>query len=152
MRRQTGATLVELIISVVIIATLSTSAMMLIAQTTGRSADPVIRIQAIAIAEAYMEEIISQPLGDPAGGDTGGPEAGETRAVYDDVTDYHGLSDTGGAFDQDANPVSGLEAYNVAVSVTDGTLNGVAAKRIQVAVSHDANPSVVYPLVSYRLN
>jgi MSHA pilin protein MshD len=149
MRRQTGATLVELIISVVIIATLSTSAMMLIAQTTGRSADPVIRIQAIAIAEAYMEEILSQAF--PGPGDVG-PEAGETRAVFDDIADYNGLADSDGAYDQNANPVSGLEAYNIAVSVADSTLNGAPAKRIRVAVSHDADPVAVYPLVAYRLN
>jgi MSHA pilin protein MshD len=151
MRREYGTTLIELVVSVMIIATVATAAMMLVAQTTGRSADPLIRIQAIAIAEAYMAEILAQPLTDPAGGDTGSSEAGETRAVFDDLTDYAGLSDHGGAVDQNGAPIDGLDGYNIDVSVTDAMLNGAAARRIEVVVGHDADPSVTFPLVAYRV-
>ncbi len=151
-RRQTGTTLVELVVAMVIISIVATSAMMLIMRTAGSSADPLIRIQAIAIAESYMEEILAQALLDPSGGDTGGPEAGEVRATYDDVTDYHGLADNNGAFDQAGNAIAELAGYNVAVSVSNATLNGGAAKRIAVTVSYDGDADFTFPLTAYRLN
>ena len=151
-RRQAGATLIELVVSVVIIATVATSAMMLVVRTAGSSADPLIRVQALAIAEAYMEEILAQALTDPAGADTGATEPGESRAVFDDVTDYHNLADTAGAIDQTGSPIAGLNAYNVAVSVTDSTLNGATAKRILVTVTHDGNPQFSLPIAAYRIN
>lgn len=152
MTRESGATLVEMVISIVVISVTVTGVMMVVFQTSGRSADPLIRVQAIAIAESYMEEILAQPLTDPAGGDTGGAESGETRSTFDDVTDYQGLADTAGAVDQAGNAIAGLEAYNVTVQLTDTALNGDAAKRILVTVSHDGVTAFGLPLVAYRLN
>ena len=152
MRLQTGATLIELVVSVVIIATVATSAMMVVVRTAGSSADPLIRVQALAIAEAYMEEILTQALIDPAGSDTGAAEPGESRSVFDDVTDYHNLADLAGAVDQSGALIAGLDAYNVVVSVGDSTLNGAAAKRILVTVTHDGDPNFSLPLVAYRIN
>jgi MSHA pilin protein MshD len=149
-RRQSGATLIELLVSVVIISVVATSAMMLVAQTAGRSGDPLLRTQAIAIAEAYMEEILLQPLIDPSGGNLNGHDMSETRPTFDDVTDYHNLSDTGGAVDQYGNTIPGLESYEVEVDVSDSSINGEPAKRIQVSVRHKGRPDVVYPLVAYR--
>lgn len=151
MSRQKGATLIELVVSVVIIAIVSTAAMMLVARTVGSSADPMIRTQAIAVAEAYMEEILAQALTDPAGGDTGAAETGETRATYDDVTDYHNLADVSGAVDQTGLAVAGLEAYNVHVTVSNGAVNGTVAKRILVNVTHDGDATFSFPLVAYRI-
>jgi MSHA pilin protein MshD len=152
MTRESGATLVEMVVSVVVISITVTGVMMVIYQTSGHSADPLIRTQAIAIAESYIEEILAQPLTDPAGGDTGGSESGETRSTFDDVTDYHGLADTAGALDQAGNAIAGLEGYNVTVQLTDATLNGDAAKRILVTVTHDGVTAFSFPLVAYRLN
>ena len=148
----TGATLIELIVSIVILSVAAVGILMVITNTTLSSANPMIRAQGTAILQAYMEEILSQPLIDPAGSDTGGAEAGETRADYDDVTDYNGLADTTGARDQQGNLISGLEGYNVAVSVTDTTLNGSNAKRILVTVSYDGDPGFSIPAAAYRLN
>ena len=75
-RKQLGTTLVELIVSIVILSISATGIMMVITQTTINSANPLIRSQATAIAQAYMEEILSQPLLDPAGSDTGSAESG----------------------------------------------------------------------------
>lgn len=151
--RQRGATLIELVVSVVIISIVATSAMMLVANTVGRSGDPLIRAQAIAIAEAYMEEIVAQPLTDPEGSDTGGVEVGEDAArrdLYDDITDYDVVNDSG-ANNQYGTAVTGLEGYGVEVSVTDATLNGSPAKRILVEVTHAGDSDFVLPLVGYRL-
>ncbi len=126
--------------------------MMVITNTTLNSANPMIRAQGTAIVQAYMEEILSQPLTDPAGSDTGAAEAGETRATYDDVTDYHNLNDATGARDQTGSLIAGLQGYNITVSVTDTTLNGSAAKRILVTVTYDGDPGFSIPVAAYRLN
>jgi MSHA pilin protein MshD len=152
LQRQTGATLIELVVSTVIIAITVTAVMMVIAQVARSSADPMHRVQATAIAQAYMDEILSQHLDDPDGGELGGPEPGETRASFDDVADYHRLDDAAGAVDQTGVAIGGLEGYNVSVAVTATTIQGFPAKRIQVSVGFDGDPDFVVPLVSYRLN
>jgi MSHA pilin protein MshD len=151
--RQQGATLIELIVSVVIISIVATSAMMLVANTVGRSGDPLIRTQAIAIAEAYMEEMVALPISDPEGGDTGGIEVGEDparRDLYDDITDYAVVNDSG-AKNQYGAAVAGLESYGVEVTVADTTLNGSPAKRMLVEVTHAGDDAFVLSLVGYRL-
>jgi len=148
---QRGATLVELVVSIVIISISVTGVMMVISNVTRTSADPMIRVQASAIAQAYMEEILSQPISDPDGGETGGAELGETRPNFDDVADYNGLSDSSGAIDQNGNPMAGLGAYNVTVSVTDSTLGGQPAKRIAISVSFDGDVDFALALSSYRM-
>ena len=137
--RQLGATLVELIVSILILSVSAVGIMMLITNVTANSANPVIRAQATAILQAHLEEILAQPLTDPSGTDIGGAEPGETRDTYDDVNDYDAISDTTGVKDQSGSVISGLEGYNVKVDVTDSALNGIASKRIEVIVSYDAD-------------
>ena len=149
---QTGASLIEMVISILIISISVTAVMMVVTQVGRSSADPMIRTQAAAIAQAYMDEILVQALDDPDGGEVGGPESGETRATFDDVADYHGLSDGSGALDQSGSPITGLEGYNVDVTVAAATIGGYPAKRIRVAVGFDADPSLIVPLVAYRMN
>jgi len=145
---QCGATLVELIISIVVLSVSAVGIMMVITQTTISSANPMIRAQGTAIAQAYMEEILSKRY--PAPGDNG-PETGESRSNYDDVADYNGLSDTMGARDHNGTVITGLEGYNVAVSVSSTTLNGTAARRILVTVTYDGLSQFSLPLAAYRL-
>jgi MSHA pilin protein MshD len=152
LRKAQGATLVELVVSIVILSISVTGVMMVIAQTTRASADPMIRTQATAIAQAYLEEILSQPLVDPSGADSGGAEAGEARATYDDINDYHGLDDDNGALDQAGNAITQLSAYNVAVAVQATTLAGSPAQRIGVTVTHDGVPDFQVQIAAYRLN
>lgn len=129
-----GATLVELLVSIVIVAIAASTILGVLAMTTAASADPMIRHQAAAIAEAYLEEVLLKPLSDPDGVD------GEAvRADFDDLDDYDGLSDAG-ARDQFGSPIAGLDAYNVAISVVpSAALAGVPAVdalRVDVIVSH----------------
>lgn len=147
---QQGATLVELIVSIVILSITSVGVMMVITNATLSSANPMIRAQATAIAQAYMEEILSKAYPDAA--DSGTAEAGETRAVYDDITDYNGLSDHTGARDQQGNLIAGLEGYNIKVDVTDATVNGSNGKRIHVSVGYDADATFDVPLTAYRFD
>lgn len=143
-----GFTLIELIVAMVVISVALVGVLSVINYTTAHSADPVLRQQAIAIAEAYMEEIALKSYADP---DVDG-EA--TRDLYDDVDDYDGLADSG-ARDQTDTPISGLEAYLVDVSVAAPQDfgpggSGVTGKKIVVTVTNPAGESLT--LASYRAN
>jgi len=144
--RQTGATLIELVAAIVVIA-VGVGGLMLAITATGRhSADPMITEQAIGIAQTYMEEIMLQAYTDP-----GGPvELG--RADFDDVDDYNGLNDVG-ARDQLGNPIAGLGAYTIVVTVAaPALLNGELAKQIDVSIDHAAFAGIPLTLTSFRTN
>lgn len=144
--RQRGVTLVELLVSIVIVSIAASTVLGVISMTTAGSADPMIRHQAAAIAEAYLEEILLKPIDDPDGVD------GEAaRADFDDLDDYDGLADAG-ARDQFGAPIAGLADYSIAVAVgSSAALPGVPgadASRIDVVVSHASDVNFV--LSGYR--
>jgi MSHA pilin protein MshD len=143
-RNQSGVTLVELILSMVIISIALVGIFSVINLTVSHSADPVLQHQAIAIAEAYLEEIQLQSYADPNSSNTG-----ETRASFDNVDDYNGLNDVG-ARNQQSYSLSKLSAYTVTVAVVDQAVVGLPAKKISVTVI-DPNASSL-TLVGYRFN
>jgi MSHA pilin protein MshD len=163
--RAHGVTLVELVVAIAIIGTGVAGILAVMEVTTRRSADPMIMQQAQLIAESYLEEILLKKFYDP---DTNNvcpaPEA--SRADYDNVCDYNGLNNSTGALDQFGNTVSGLESYNVAVTVTadntvtlgppgPGEINNTGALRVlrvNVVVTHDNFGGVSVPLTGYRVN
>ena len=148
-------TLIEVLVTIVVIGIAATSIMSVFISTVKTSADPLIQQQAVSIAEAYMEEIQSQHFADPVAVETGGAEAGETRASYNDIQDYDGLSDTG-AKDQNNVAIAGLTDYGVTVSVTAQSLSGTTtiaasdSRRIDITVTH----TVIDPIVlsGFRTN
>lgn len=124
--RQRGITLLELIFFMVIVGLAMAGIFSAINYNVQHSADPVVKKQALAIAEAMLEEIEMMPFtycdpNDPlaatasstAGCTAGvggvndesrlplGPETGETRysttTPYDNVSDYNGFSMASGA-------------------------------------------------------
>jgi MSHA pilin protein MshD len=139
--RQSGFTLIEIIVTIVVLSVAATAIMSMFTNTIRTSADPMIQQQALSIAEAYMEEIMSKPFNDPGGGD------GETaRSSFDDVDDYNSLNDVG-AEDENGNPIPILSAYTVTVTVTpNANLNGITdALRIRVSVDHTGlDPIVIH--------
>jgi len=144
---QRGVTLVELIVSIVIVATAVGAILNVLSSNLGRSADAFITLQAGAIAEAYLEEIRLRPFTDPDGID------GEANRIdFDDLDDYDGLVDNG-ARDQFDNPIAGLNNYSVNVTVVaSAALPGVPAvdsRRIDVRVIQA--PYVDFTLSSYRI-
>lgn len=133
-------TLIELILSMVIISVALIGVLSVINVTVSHSADPLVQHQAIAIAESYLEEILLQAY---SGGSSG------ARADYDDVDDYNGLSDMG-VHDQAGYAVAGLTQYNVTVAVSAATAltDGVNAKQISVTVNGPGVSNL--RLVGYR--
>ncbi|MDX1516205.1 MAG: prepilin-type N-terminal cleavage/methylation domain-containing protein [Woeseiaceae bacterium] len=145
-RPQHGATLIELLVSIVIVAIAASAVLGVLSMTTAASADPMIRHQAAAIAEAYLEEILLKPLTDPDGVD------GEAaRADFDDLDDYDGLVDAG-ARDQFGNAIAGLADYSVGISVAPSAalppVPAADAIRVDVVVTHSNDVNFV--LSGYR--
>jgi MSHA pilin protein MshD len=142
-KQQTGATLIELIVSIVIISNALAGVLGIINLTVLHSADPIVQQQAIAIAESYIEEITALPVVDP-----GGANAGGNRAIFDNVNDYNGLNDNG-VIDQDGNAIANLANYNVSIAIANRTINGLANMReITVTVQRPGTASI--SLVAYK--
>lgn len=152
MLSQRGATIIELVVTIVVVSILVVTLMVLSGQSVSRSVDPMIQQQASAVAQAYLEEITQKSFCDPdfdvdgnpatplncpadctssiCGGTCRNPALGSDieagRSLYDDICDYDGLNDTG-AIDQTGNP-TGLPQYVISVDVVDdntASLNGL---------------------------
>lgn len=167
--RARGSSLVELIMFIVIIGIAVAGVLGAMSLSTRASADPLIQKQALAIAEAYLEEVLAMPFTycDPddvdaatatsatigAGGcattlEAIGAEAGETRGggttPYDNVNDYNSLA-TGVPASIDGTAIGGLSSYNVSVAVVAEALSTVvvsASLRVTVTVTGPAGVSV----------
>jgi len=145
-RQQCGFTLVELVLSIMVIGIALAGLVSVMNLTVFRSADPMLTEQAVAIAEAYMEEILVKDYNDPDGG-ANVVEA--SRDLYDCVDDYAVI--TGEVpTDQDGNAMAGLGTYSVAVAVqAPAAVTGEAMKHVAVTVSH-AGAGISYTLHGYK--
>ena len=171
--RQSGATLIELIATITITSIALVTLIALTSQTTQRSADPMIREQAVAVAQAYLEEIGQKGFCDPdvaadcvaacTGSGACGNGActlseGGNRSQYDDVCDYNNLPNNQ-VRDQTGTLIPQLGQYNVTVQVIDdntAVLNGLTGNagqvvRIDVDVGHPAMQETVQ-LSGFRTN
>lgn len=143
---QRGMTLVEMVISIVLMSIAITAVLSAFSSSMGRSSDSLWKNKSLKLAQLYLDEILSKkydsntPLGGipaPASVNCNVPAGGGNRALFDDVDDFNGIDD---------NPprlVSGVLAnytgYRVQVTVScAGTEVGVAAnnaKRITVTIT-----------------
>lgn len=145
-----GFTLIEMIIFIVVVSAGMAGILQVINTTVARSADPMVRKQAIALADSVLEEILQKSYSDPGGG------TGETtRATFDDVDDYNSKTQT--IFTDWA--AAGLSAYNLTIVVSTqanmvpGNIPTVPAKRVTVTVSRGSGADAVSVSVSgYRTN
>lgn len=139
MKINSGYTMVELVISITIIGIAVLGTLISINTATKFSGDPLISTQAIAIAESYLEEIMSKSFPTPAAA-SACPATGLTRANFTDVCNYNGLNQV--PTDQNGNAMAGLSGYTVQVAVDRQTAalgalaSGTQAVRIDVTVTH----------------
>ena len=144
---QSGFTLVELIMFVVIVSIGVAGILSVFYVTTQKSADPAARKQLIAIAEAILEEVELMPFtcrdpDDATASDASvalagnncvnggtmeamGPEAGETRyhatTPFDNVNDYNGFDTataTPAGIIDPSQTLAGPAGYRAVVAVT----------------------------------
>ncbi|MHA6492111.1 type IV pilus modification PilV family protein [Pseudomonas borbori] len=140
--RQSGMTLVELVITIVVLGIASAALYSAMASITGRSADPLLRQQSLSIAEAYLEEILLQPYLDPATLAACQAVPGN-RAQFNDVCDYRGLNDAGARNSSGAG-VPELTNYRVQVAVQQlANWNGVPAMRVDITVTDPGNQQLL---------
>jgi MSHA pilin protein MshD len=146
--RLRGVTLIELVVAITVVAIAVTTILGAMGAIALRSADAMMQQQAIAVAQAYLDEILQRWVVDPNGAP---PNTG--RASWDLVDQYNGLVDSG-AHDQFGNPIAGLSAYtvNVLTAQTSGLpgIPAAAARRIDVTVTYPPSGSVT--LSGYRTN
>jgi MSHA pilin protein MshD len=89
LNNQQGISLLELIITITVLSIGMVAVLPLMIQTTTHSIVPILQQQANAIAQSYLEEILSQHFSEPNQTETGSAEFGEIRATFDDVQDYN---------------------------------------------------------------
>jgi prepilin-type N-terminal cleavage/methylation domain-containing protein len=100
MKRVRGFTLIELVISIVILSTIAVTMIGLPAFISRTSAEGLSSTQSAIIANAYLQEILRQ----------------EFSGANNDIDAYNGRVDTG-ARDGSNNLISGLENYRVQIAV-----------------------------------
>lgn len=157
-RGQRGTTLVELVITIVILGVVVAGVVGTLTFSLQHSADPMWQARTLGLAQLYLDEILAQRYDEdtPMGGVppyTGacriGPD-GESRASFDDVDDYDGIDDQppqlllGSADD--------YAAFRVRVSVTCAAqeVGGSDLKRITVEITSPVGDVQTYSV--YRGN
>ncbi len=147
--RQSGMTLIELIVAMVIIGIGLAGVLLTFNTTVRHSADPMVRKQMSAIADEMMEEILLKPFAVTA---PNPPFAGCARDTYNDVRDYNGYSSVNIC---DIDGTTALSGYGVSVSVSPPAaspipLSGVAATdqlTVRVIVTREGE---TYALTGWR--
>lgn len=167
-----GISLIELLVFIVVVGVAVTGVVTVYSQSARSSADPVVRKQALAIAESLLEEVLAKPYTycdpDDANAETASsaadcatsetamaPEADETRYAsltpYDNVNDYHGFS-MAGIRDLGGSTVAGLDGYAAAIQVEPaGAFSGIpAGDTLRVTVTVTGPGSHSLSLSGYR--
>ncbi|KVW93349.1 hypothetical protein ABW22_14570 [Thiobacillus denitrificans] len=137
MTDQRGLSLIELLVFIVVVGIAVTGVLSVYSLNARSSADPMVRKQALAIAESLLEEVLAKPYtycdpddadantaSSPAGCATTpegmGAEGVEDRysnvTPYDNVNDYNGFSMTG-IDDLTGTAIAGLAGYTASVQV-----------------------------------
>jgi MSHA pilin protein MshD len=177
---QRGISLVELIVFIVVVSAAVAGVLVAFTSTTRSGADPMIQKQALAIAEAFLEEAQLQPFtycdpDDPAAAtalavtdcatqEAIGVEGGETRygpTFFDNVSDYNGYASSAdappGIKDINQSAISGLGGYGVNMAVAAqplGTVGNDASGRPQsllITVTVTGPGNTTVVLHGYRL-
>lgn len=146
--RQRGFTLAELLLLIVVLAVGLGGILIVINTTTMHSADPMVRKQAMAVAESMLEEVLAHPYA--VVGTSPATKNQTTRASFDDVRDYDGFHTDGVYRYEDASPVPGLDAYAVDVSVDTANVAGTNGLAVTVSVTGPHNVS--YALTGYKFD
>jgi MSHA pilin protein MshD len=151
-----GFTLIEILVLIVVIGVALAGVLLVFQNTVRGSADPQVRKQALAIAEAMLDEVLLTSYSPVAGGGT--------RANFNDIDDYAipaaYTTAPGGMTDLQGVAVPGLANYNVTVTVapaapltdTPSTLPVPESRRVTVTVTVTGQPNMTVSLDGYRLN
>lgn len=162
--RQRGFTLIELIIFIVVVSVGIVGILSVLNITAQHSADPVYPKQALAIAEALMEEIQAKDFSAPASNDfaPSNPPLLVERQNFDNVADFNNygvqtLPSTlwAGIYDITGAAIVSLSNYRVMVTVAPAgaALNLVPAADMWVITVTVTDPgNTTHTFTGYRLS
>ncbi|MBN2316803.1 MAG: type II secretion system protein [Sedimentisphaerales bacterium] len=147
---QTGFTLIETVVSMLIVGTMLVAAMSTVGASRYTQFKTSCDNRGRLLAELLMAEILRQEYQEPDGTATFGRETGETGATresFDDVDDYHSWSSSPPT-NKDGMAISSLDGWQRSVTVVWVDPLNVAqaqstetnAKRITVTATHDNIP------------
>ena len=160
MNCQRGLSMIEMIITMLVISIALVASLNSFSLIGGRSAEAMIQTKSLDLAQLYLDEILAQRF-DEATGNGGTPpytgtcritNDGESRSDYDDVDDYHAINNEEPAL-IDSSLSTLYSGYTVSVSVfCDDTVgaNTNGSKRVQITINDPAGDSSVF--ASYRGN
>lgn len=147
--RLRGFSLMELLVAIVVLSIAVTGVVLVYTNTARGSAEALLNKQALAVAEAMVEEIQLAAYSNPPGGFSGASTQAN-RQNFDDVSDYDTFATTG-VFTIDG-VAAVLADYNVSVAVALSAFQGIAeSKLITVTVTHAPSGRVVV-LEGYKIN
>lgn len=173
--RSRGVSLIELILFILIVSVAIVGILSVLNLTVARSSDPLIRKQALAIAESLLEEVELMPFTycDPTDAnaatatstagcatlqETLGPETTalglqsrySTTNPFNNVNDYNGFT-MNGIRDLSNTLIPGLGNYNASVSIANSTLGTISsAEVLLIAVTVTGPGSESVTLHGYR--
>ena len=153
-RASCGFTLLELILLIVVISVALAGLLLVFSTGAVGSVNPVASKQALATAEAMLEEIQQNAFCNPSGGFSGAATQAN-RQNFDDVSDYDGFSTTGVYTIDGVSPITGLTNYNVSVTVAISALDAVPAADSRLITVNVTGPTgspnaVAITLQGYR--
>lgn len=158
---QAGATLVELVITIVIISVAIAGTVGAFSLIAGRSADPLNQTRAVTLAQIYMDEILGRRYDEdtPVGGVPKKPgctintEEG-SRADYDDVDDYNAINNSAPQNAEGTLLAADYANFLISVDVqcagSEVGLPADDAKRIDLAITDPSGQG--YNFSVYRAN
>lgn len=153
--KQNGFTLIELIVGIVIFAVAMVSVISFLQPQVAKGIDPIWQARAASLVQSLSSEITAKAFDENstlAGGAQRcnendingsfvscsavgalGPDAGETRALYDDVDDYNGFDFSGANILSSLGLTTNINGNNIYSGFSaqvnvfyDGNLDGVA--------------------------
>jgi MSHA pilin protein MshD len=137
---QTGVTLIELIVFIVVVSIALLALTNVFNQAAMSNVDPLIRTRALEAAQSQLDEILAlkydanTPTGGiPACGSTTGAVCNNTTdGDFNDVDDYHGWSDTpytGYSRSVSVTTNNNIKTISVTVNAPSGVSLTIAAER-----------------------
>lgn len=159
-----GFTLIELVISIVIVSIAMVALLNAFGVSVASNADPLLRSKSLSLAQIYLDEALSKYYdhNTPVGGVPAvvspdcsglGPESGESRVDYNDVDDFNGTNDKPPR--KQNGVLTDYDGYRVQVSVACvgadvGAASNNQVKKILVTVTSPDETQI--KIASYKGN
>jgi MSHA pilin protein MshD len=131
-RTQSGMTLIEVVVAIVIITAAAGTILGLMSSTSLRSSQTMSAAQRANIGKAYLDEVLAHQLCN---------DAATGRANYSCVSHYAGMNEP--VTDRYGTGVNGLSGYIVQIDVAPAAIGGSAAANLPAISGSDRELVVV---------